>query len=79
MSLYDIPQGVLHELTKIIRKFWWQSGTKDGMPWISWDVIYTLKRQGGLGFKDLELFNLSLLAKQEWRILQNPNSLVVRA
>lgn len=34
------------------------------------------KLWGGTGFKNLELFNLALLAKQGWQMIQNPNSLL---
>ena len=36
------------------------------------------KGDRGLGYLDLECFNLALLAKQGWRMTQNPDSLVVR-
>lgn len=48
------------------------------MAWVAWDVMTKPKAMGGLGFRDLELFNLSLLARQGWRIIQNPSSLIAR-
>lgn len=36
------------------------------------------KFEGGLGFKDLLAFNLSLLGKMAWRLLQQPNALRIK-
>jgi hypothetical protein len=36
------------------------------------------KKRGGIGFQDLQLFNKALLARQGWRLMQHPHSLVCR-
>jgi hypothetical protein len=60
-------------------KFWWSSSLdRKSLHWISWSKFVTPKIKGGIGFRDLHLFNLALLGKQGWRFMINPNSLCAR-
>ncbi|KAA3477433.1 reverse transcriptase [Gossypium australe] len=42
------------------------------------DILKQSKEEGGMGFRNMSQFNISLLAKQGWRIMNNVNSLVTK-
>lgn len=46
--------------------------------WLSWKTLAKAKDKGGLGYKELHMFNIAMLAKQGWRLLSDPGSLCVR-
>ena len=79
MSCFKLPRGLCDHIKSIIRKFWWECKQGQRNPsWVSWDVMMRPKHLGGLGFRDLELFNLALLARQAWRLFMEPSTLSAR-
>lgn len=57
--------------------FWWgKGGANGGIKWMSWIKVCMIKEEGRLGFKKLKDFNMSMLAKQSWRLMLECNPLV---
>ena len=79
MGCFKLPIALCHEIEVLIRKFWWgERGNQRKIHWVKWADLCEPKSEGGMGFKELPLFNDSLLAKQTWRLLHNKNSFFYR-
>lgn len=79
MSVFLLPKGLCLKLERIMNAFWWGKGHNGGgKKWKSWDKLCVHKSNGGLGFRRLYDFNLAVVAKQGWRMLLVPNSLMAK-
>ncbi|GJU88244.1 putative reverse transcriptase domain, reverse transcriptase zinc-binding domain protein, partial [Tanacetum coccineum] len=74
-----IPFGIIDDIQRLIRGFLWCNGEyKRGKAKVSWEDICLPKREGGLGIRCLEVFNIALMTTHIWNIVSNKESLWVR-
>uniref|UniRef100_A0A803PW73 Reverse transcriptase n=1 Tax=Cannabis sativa TaxID=3483 RepID=A0A803PW73_CANSA len=80
MNVFLLPLEISNDIERAMCKFWWNTSKDDnkGIHWMAWDKLCARKRGGGMGFRNLRDFNLSLLGKQGWRLLTRPQSLAAR-
>ena len=65
MSCFKLPTTLCNEIEVMIRKFWWgQQGDRRKVHRVKWQKLCKPKNKGGMGFRELEKFNVALLAKQ---------------
>jgi len=80
MGAFLLPSPLCEELERMANSFYWGSkknGSR-GINWLRWDKLTYHKSSGGLGFRNMEAFNLSMLGKQGWKLIKDPISLLTR-
>lgn len=80
MGIFQLPKSITSQINVLLKKYWWGSGGDHSkIHWQQWSRMTLSKSRGGLGFRNMKNFNVALLSKQAWRILQNTSSLVRQA
>ena len=79
MSSVLLPLEICEKSTSAIAQFLWSSNPpKEGNSLEKWEKVCLPQEEGGIRFRMIHEFNLALLAKQLWRLVQYPESLVAR-
>ncbi|KAL0287559.1 UNVERIFIED_CONTAM: hypothetical protein Sradi_7122000 [Sesamum radiatum] len=73
-SVFVLPKGVIRAIETKLRSFLWQGSTGKGYAKVAWDQLCKPKTEGGLGIRNLLVFNQALMLKHLWRIIKRDST-----
>ena len=79
LSILPIPVGVRSKIVALCRNFLWGGkATSPKKPLVAWKDVCKPKSEGGLGFIDLNAWNMALMTKSLWNLQAKKDSLWVK-
>lgn len=80
MSCFKLTKKFCKGISLSMVRYSWSSPIDHrSLHWIDWDSLGKPKVTDGMGFQNLELFNLAFLDKHGWRLITSLDSLCARA
>ncbi|GJW64883.1 RNA-directed DNA polymerase, eukaryota, reverse transcriptase zinc-binding domain protein [Tanacetum coccineum] len=78
-TVFLIPKAIIKDINKLLKGFLWCNGEiSRGKAKVAWKNVCKPRDKGGLGLKDLEVWNKVLLTKHIWNIASKKDSLWVK-
>ncbi|XP_031114462.1 uncharacterized protein LOC116018116 [Ipomoea triloba] len=80
MSVFLLPIELCKDIEKVMNSFWWgcEGDRVRGIRWKSWEILCVPKQFGGMRFGRIREFNIAMLGKQVWRLINQLSSLLAR-
>ncbi|XP_056685917.1 uncharacterized protein [Spinacia oleracea] len=78
-QIYVLPKSVLQDIVKICRAFLWSGHAYSSKPSsIAWERICCDKQSGGLGFRDVLLWNIASIGKYVWALATKQDNVWIK-
>ncbi|XP_010666689.2 uncharacterized protein LOC104883828 [Beta vulgaris subsp. vulgaris] len=78
LAVFRVPQTITNKLDGLFATFFWKDFHGKGIHWKKRSVIHRPKGAGGLGIRNVGVFNKALLMRKASRIQRNPHLLLSR-